>query len=122
MAIIHRQPQTAEEIRRDHAALASNLSGQSGHEQGPCKCTVCAPPAISIDRRCPTCEFMSATPMRHNLPEGVRWEWSEVRWGHGDRSSQDFEVRRGQTRHVFHKGVEHPICAPWWDTGIALPD
>lgn len=59
--------------------------------------------------------------MRHNLPLERRWEWSEVPWGHDDRSSQDFEVRRGQPRHVFGKGEEFPICAPWWDTGIAPP-
>lgn len=117
-----RLPQSAEEIRREHAALARNLMGQSGHPQGSCKCTTCSPPAIAIDRRCPTCEFMAATPMRHNLPLDRRSEWSEVRWGHSDRSAQDFEVRRGQTRHLFPKGEEHPICAPWWDTGIAPPD
>ncbi len=126
MAVIHREAanpfRSADEIRREHAALAANASGQSGLPQGPCRCTVCAPPAISIDRRCPTCDFMSATPKRHNLPLDIPSQWSEVRWGHDDRSSQDFEVRRGHERHVFHKGAEFPICAPWWDTGIAPPD
>lgn len=70
---------------------------------------------------CAACVARARRPLAFGLPVDVRWEWSEVRWGHDKRSSLDFERNTGLTRHVFHEGHEFPACAPWWDNGFIAP-